>query len=95
MDEKEGSFPIYGYTYSYINMDTLIKTLPFLTYLTIYSYFFNNEGEVSNLDDARVIELAREYRVAPVMMLGGGFGQQDNESNILQNVLIKGKARIN
>jgi spore germination protein len=89
MDEKEGRLSTYGYTYPYINMDTLIKTLPFLTYLTIYSYFFNNEGEVSNLDDARVIELAREYRVAPVMMLSAeDFGQQDNESNILQNVLI-------
>ncbi|HHX12039.1 MAG TPA: LysM peptidoglycan-binding domain-containing protein, partial [Clostridiales bacterium] len=43
-NEKVGKLSTYGYAYPYINTDVLKKTLPFLTYITVYSYSFTAEG---------------------------------------------------
>uniref|UniRef100_UPI0028ADF408 LysM peptidoglycan-binding domain-containing protein n=1 Tax=Lacrimispora sp. TaxID=2719234 RepID=UPI0028ADF408 len=59
-----------GYTFSYIDRSVLIKTLPFLTYLTIFNYRTTSEGEIiSNADDTEIIQLAKAYDVAPMMFI--------------------------
>lgn len=50
-------------------MNILRKTLPFLTYLSIYSYYYNINGEIFNIDDEELIRTAKQYGVAPVMIL--------------------------
>lgn len=70
---KNGSINVSGYAYPFINRDLLRKTLPYLTYLNIFSYTFNNNGELIEIDDIEgvdeMIELAIEYDVAPMMTL--------------------------
>ena len=58
-----------GYAYTNINEDTLRKTLPYLTYLTVFSYGVRNDGHLIDIEDEKIIELARSYGVAPVMHL--------------------------
>jgi len=59
-----------GYTFSYIDRSVLIKTLPFLTYLTIFNYRATSEGEIISIaDDTEVIQLAKTYGVAPMMFV--------------------------
>jgi len=67
--EKAGKLSTYGYAYPHIRTDVLKKTLPFLTYITVYSYSFTDEGRINDIDDSRIIEMARQYQVAPIMML--------------------------
>ncbi|NLP34435.1 MAG: LysM peptidoglycan-binding domain-containing protein [Clostridiales bacterium] len=68
-DTRIGQIAVNGYAYPFINLNTLRKTLPFLTYLTIYSYTITQEGELVDIEDEPVIQMAKDYGVAPIMLL--------------------------
>lgn len=68
-EEKRGKMSTNGYAFPFINRDILRKTLPFLTYLTIYEYRVTCEGDLSDLDDKEIIEIAKAYGVAPLMLI--------------------------
>lgn len=60
----------HGFVYPYINKDTLKKTLPNLTYITIYNYRAISRGEIiSYYDDTEIIQISKEYGTIPLMML--------------------------
>lgn len=64
-----GSITTGGYIYPYIDRDILKKTLPYLTYVTVYNYRAVDEGKViSYSDDMEVIKIAKEYGTIPLMM---------------------------
>jgi spore germination protein len=59
-----------GYAFPYIDNSVLIKTLPFLTYLTIFNYRATSEGEIiARADDTELIQLAKAYGVAPMLFV--------------------------
>lgn len=67
-----------AYAYPFIDRSVLLHALPFLTYLTIFGYGFTPEGELIDIEDEPLIDLAYQYGVAPVMLLSsitesGGF----------------------
>lgn len=64
-----GNIAIGGYIYPYIDKNTLKKTLPDLTYLTVYNYRAINEGKIiSYWADEEIIQLAKDYGTIPLMM---------------------------
>ncbi len=66
----EGEITTNGFAYPYINQETLIKTLPSLTYLNIFNYRATAQGEISSYyDDTDIINIAKEYGTAPIMMV--------------------------
>ena len=76
---------VNGYAYPNISRDVLQKTLPFLTYLSIFSHRINTDGTLSNIDDSELIRLSKAQRVAPIMVItntedGGGFSSEVAES---------------
>lgn len=60
---------VNGYAYPYIDRDILRKTLPYLTYLTLFTYGFTENGDLIGIEDEEVIQLAKQYQVAPLMLL--------------------------
>lgn len=68
-EPKRRTVSLNGYAYPYIQRDILRRTLPYLTYLTIFGYGFTESGELIPIDDQEMINMAYEYRVAPVMLL--------------------------
>ncbi|MDF2587644.1 MAG: hypothetical protein K0S41_1485 [Anaerocolumna sp.] len=67
---KKGKITTHGNTVANINTETLIKTLPYLTYISILNYTATKEGEIiSYYDDTGVIETSKAYGVAPLMLL--------------------------
>lgn len=65
-----GSISTNGYAYPYISQDTLKKTLPSLTYLSIFNYRLTEEGEIIAYgEDAEIIELSKYYGVVPLLMI--------------------------
>lgn len=75
-EEKKGSMAVNGYIYPFIEKDILIKTLPYLTYLTLFTYGFTEDGTLVDkgitefgIDEDEIIRLSYEYGVAPVMHL--------------------------
>lgn len=60
---------INAYAYPFIQPSLLRDTLPYLTYLTPFTYGFTPQGELVPLDDQALIDLALEYGVTPWMHL--------------------------
>ena len=71
-----------GYAYTYISDAVLRRTLPYLTYLSVFSYGLRPDGSlIEPQDDQRLIDLAREYGAVPLLMLtslneGGTFSSE-------------------
>lgn len=92
---------ISGYTYPFIGKDILKKTLPFLTYLTVFNYRVMEGGNLIDIDDKEIIDMAKAYGVAPMMListiseLGTGSGEVANDvyvnleyqDNLINNVI--------
>lgn len=67
--EKIGSLTTNGYTYPFIEQSVLRRTLPYLTYMTVFTYGFNRDGSLIPPDDADVLRIANEYGTSPIMLI--------------------------
>jgi spore germination protein YaaH len=85
---KKPPLTVNGYTYSFIDINILRKTLPYLTYLTIYSYRILQNGELVDIDDTEIIEITKAYGVAPIMLLTFFDEDRRSPSEIIHNILI-------
>jgi spore germination protein len=84
-----GNIEVNGYTFPNIDREVLRKTLPYLTYLSIFSYQVSSDGSLTTIPDEPLIQAARAARVAPLMVItnieeGGGFSS-DIAHSILNN----------
>jgi len=99
--EKRGPIYVIGYAYPNIDRTVLMKTLPYLTYLTLFTYGITPEGNLIEIDDEELIRIARDYGVAPLMLIStlteeGTFSNelahtilndQDVQNNLIENVV--------
>ncbi|WFR55334.1 LysM peptidoglycan-binding domain-containing protein [Anaerocolumna sp. AGMB13025] len=106
-DENLGNITINGYAYPFIDRTVLRKTLPYLTYLSIFNYGFTPEGELIAPDDEELIQLALDFNVAPLMVLApmdanGAFSNElahamftnpQGQNQLIQNILSTLKAK--
>lgn len=79
--ERIGTIEVNGYAFPNINLDVLRRTLPYLTYLSIFSHQVRPDGSLSTINDTPLIQAARAARVAPLMVItnieeGGSFSSQ-------------------
>ena len=78
-----------GYANVFISNDILINTLPYLTYLSILGYRIIAGGEILEIDDTKLIQTARDYGVAPLLILStlsvGGQENIEAAYNVLNN----------
>ena len=88
---KRGRILINGYAYPYIERDVLVKTLPYLTYLTIFGYGMTPSGELIPTDDSELISISRLYGVSPVMLLSS-LGESGTFSNELVSTVLSDEA---
>lgn len=59
-----------GYAYPYIAEDILRRTLPYLSYLSVFSYGIRDDGSLIVPEGAdRLIRTAREYGTVPLLVL--------------------------
>ncbi|MBW4847410.1 MAG: LysM peptidoglycan-binding domain-containing protein [Lachnospiraceae bacterium] len=92
--DKSKTIATSGYIFSYIDKSVLIKTLPFLTYLTIFNYRATSLGEIiATADDTELIQLAKSYGVAPMLFVstisGEGIASREVNYEILNNPAIQ------
>jgi spore germination protein len=87
--DKIGKLSIGGYVYSYVDRDILRKTLPFLTFLTVFDYRVDANGNLNDLDDQEVVDMAKEFGVLPMMLVSTlseqGIGSAETAFAILNN----------
>ncbi len=82
---------VNAYAYPHINANILTTTLPFLTYLTPFTYGFTSTGNLVRLDDARLLAAARNAGVAPLMHLST-LTQEGGFSNDLAHIALNDEA---
>lgn len=90
---KLGTIDVNGYSFPSIDMDVLRKTLPNLTYLSIFSYQVRPDGSLVTINDEPLIQAARDANVAPIMVItdiaeGASFSS-DLASTILNNEQVQ------
>ncbi len=90
-----GTTEVNGYTFPNINMDVLRRTLPNLTYLSIFSHQVRPDGSLRTINDEPLIRAARAARVAPLMVITnlgetGGF-----DSDLAHTILTNETAQNN
>lgn len=68
-DNKEKKIEINGMAFSFINEQILKKTLPFLTYITVMGYQVDEQGNLLDIDDTLIIQMAIDYGVVPLMLV--------------------------
>ncbi len=76
-----------GYTFHYIDRGILRKTLPFLSYLTIFNYRVTSEGNIISEDDTDIIQMAKEYGVAPMMFISTYTDQGKSSREVVYDFL--------
>ena len=91
---KLGTFAVNGYAYSNIDQRVLRKTLPYLTYLSVFSYGFDSLGRILPQNAEALTRLARQYGVLPLLVLTtlGEDGQFSGEraQQLLRDPVARG-----
>ena len=67
--QRLGKIEVNGYVYPNVSEETLRKTLPNLTFISIFSYDITSNGELKPINDDRILAEARRYAVAPVLVI--------------------------
>mgnify|MGYP001208096231 CR=1 FL=1 len=68
-DEKIMALSTNGYAFPFIDISLLQKTLPYLTYLTIFYYKITKDGGLIDINEKELINTAKAYGVAPIMLI--------------------------
>lgn len=79
--QPEGTLSVNGYAYPFIDQALLQSTLPFLSYLTPFTYGITADGNLVDLNDRELIAAAARSGVAALMHLStlteeGGFSNE-------------------
>lgn len=99
--QKLGEMEVNGYAFPNISKEVLADTLPYLTYLSIFSYQVQPDGNLTPINDEDLIAMAKEQNVAPLMVItnidhdGGFSGEITNtifadpvaRANLIANIL--------
>lgn len=88
---KIGTLAVNGYTYPFIDRDVLRRTLPYLTSMTVFSYGFTREGNLIEPDDTEIVEIARSYGVAPILLIST-LSEEGTFSIELSSILLNDPA---
>ncbi|MDD2377713.1 MAG: glycosyl hydrolase family 18 protein [Bacilli bacterium] len=95
--QKDREIVVNGYSFPNINKDILFKALPYLTYLSIFSYQVDASGNLIPINDDELIEISKNYQTEPIMVVTniGVEGRFDSDlahtilyDNNIQNNLI-------
>lgn len=93
--EKRGPIYTIGYAYPHIDRTVLMKTLPYLTYLSLFTYGITPEGELIGIDDEELIRIARDFGVAPMMLISTLTEEGTFSNELAHQILNNPTARNN
>lgn len=68
-EEKLGTIGVNAYTYPYIDVEQLDRAMPYLTYLTPFTYGIGMNGDLVPLNDAELLAATGAYRTRALMHL--------------------------
>ncbi len=87
-EEKQGTLGVNGYAYPFIRSALLQQTLPYMTYLTPFTYGFLPTGQLIVPEDEEMLRLAPRYGAVPWMHLST-LTERDTFDNALGSNLLR------
>ncbi|HEY8395976.1 MAG TPA: glycosyl hydrolase family 18 protein [Bacilli bacterium] len=91
-DLEKTEVEINGYVYPEVEPQVLERMLPQMTYLSIFAYPVRGDGTLVEINDLSLIQLARSYRVAPMMVIANitdGTFDSDIAHTILNDAAVQ------
>ena len=77
----------HGYAYPFVNEQVLRTSMPYVDYLTPFTYGLTYNGNLLNLDDERLINIAKEYGTKAAMHISTLDESDRFDSNLASNIL--------
>ena len=74
-----------GYAYPFIDFNVLKRTLPYLTFISIFGYLIKADGSIESIPDNNLLDFSRLYQVAPILLLSA----QNIQGNIDLEVVFR------
>lgn len=93
-NNTQGKITSNGYASPYILEETLRRTLPYLSYLSIFGHRSTNDANIIDIEDTSLINITKDYRVVPIMMVSSRTelgGVHPEIINLLYNDLLVDK----
>ena len=90
-EEKQGALGVNGYAYPFIRTALLQQTLPYMTYLTPFTYGFLPTGQLIVPEDEEMLRQAPRYGARPWMHLST-LTERDTFDNALGSNLLRDAA---
>jgi spore germination protein len=85
--QKGHTIATNGFAYPFIDTKTLQMTLPYLTYLTVYSYTVSATGDLNSLADEDIIKLAKAYGTEPLMMIIPASHSNEEAMEVVNSII--------
>ena len=85
--DRTRKIDVNGYAYPFIDRNLLRSTLPYINFMTPFTYGITQSGNLVDLDDEELIAIANEYGVTSLMHLST-LTEQGNFSNELANLVL-------
>lgn len=96
VNQNKREIEVNGYCFPNISDSVLNKTLPSLTYLSIFSYEVLPDGNLVNIsNDTRLIEKARSHNVAPMLVITNIEQNASFSSELAHEILNNPVAQAN
>lgn len=87
--ETNATISTNAYVFPFVDRNILRKSLPYLTYLSVLNYKTLREGEIESFyDDSDLIETAKEFGVAPLMLITSVSFQGERNPEIIYEILL-------
>lgn len=81
---------VNAYAFPFIEMNILKKTLPYLTYLSILNYKTLRRGAIESFyDDSEIIKTAKQFGVAPLMLITSVSFRGERNPEMVYEILLK------
>lgn len=91
-----GDITSIGFAYPYIKYETLFKSLPSLTYLSIFNYRVSDQGDIIEYhDDSEIIKTSIDYGTIPIMMMSSASPMGEPNVEMEYNLLLNEEAQEN
>lgn len=84
-----------GYVYSFVDLNVLRKNLLYLTYLSVFRYMVVAGGSLVDINDEEIIDLAKAYNVAPIMVVSNVSITGEVDRDITHDIMSSKKAKEN
>jgi spore germination protein len=90
--QKLGTIDVNGYALPGISSDILSETLPYLTYISIFSYQVKADGSMTPPDDSAILQASLGEHAAPMMVITNSVEGQGFNSDIAHAILTNTQA---